>query len=105
MKLDRDITTMSLGQLRHELMRVRRAVRAHRRASGNARCWHNDLSLYAAVLPDAAPAGRMTQPEAELLRNCRRYIRRQQCVARGCDHAQITRPVRLTRKAPLRRTP
>ncbi|GEM_PF-3433990 len=75
---DRDLKKFTPSQLRQLIMKLRQAIRKHRDKAENARCWHNDLELYAA-LPDAKPAGRMTKPEAELLRNCRRYIRRQQC--------------------------
>jgi hypothetical protein len=77
-KLDTDTKGMTVGQLRQQLTRVRRAIRKHRDARGNARCWHNDLELYADALPEAKPAGRMTGDFEALLRNCRRYIRRQQ---------------------------
>jgi len=79
---DPDMKVMAPGELRHEVMRLRQAIRKHRDAHGNARCWHNDLALYA-VLPEEKPAGRMDGPEDELLRNCRRYIRRQQCTSHG----------------------
>lgn len=82
-RCDPDVKEMSLGQLRREVMKWRSAVRQHRNAEGNARCWHNDLALYA-LLPEGKPAGKMDLPERVLLRNCRRYIRRQQCSANGC---------------------
>lgn len=77
-ELDRDLKKFTPGQLRQLIMKLRQAIRRHRDAKENARCWHNDLALYAA-LPEQKPAGKMTGPEEELLRNCRRYIRRQQC--------------------------
>ncbi len=80
---DGDIASMSLKDLRHEVMKLRRAVRKHRNTNENARCWHNDLTLYA-VLPENDPPGRMRGTEEELLRNCKRYIRRQQCATHGC---------------------
>lgn len=70
---------MSTGQLRRELTRVRNAVRKHSKADGNARCWHNDLKLYEAGLPEAEPAGKMIQPIEDLIKRCRQYIKRQQC--------------------------
>lgn len=80
---DPDVKAMPLSELRREVMRLRQAIRRHRDAEGNARCWHNDLALYA-VLPEEKPAGRMDGPEDALLGNCRRYIRRQQCTSYGC---------------------
>lgn len=75
---DRDLKKLTPGQLRQLIMKLRHAIRRHRDAEENARCWHNDLQLYGA-LPEQKPAGKMLGPEEELLRNCRRYIRRQQC--------------------------
>jgi hypothetical protein len=80
---DEDIKGMSPAELRREAMRLRDAIRKHRDAEENARCWHNDLALYG-VLPENEPPGRMDGPEEVLLRNCRRYIRRQQCDGSGC---------------------
>lgn len=68
----------SSAALRSEIERLRKAIRKHRDAANNARCWHNDLALYGA-LPEGVAPGKMTDPEEVLLRNCRRYIRRQQC--------------------------
>lgn len=82
-KQDFDIKSMSLKELRHEVMKLRHAIRKHRDASENARCWHNDLTLYA-TLPEHDPPGCMDGSEEELLRNCKRYIRRQQCITHGC---------------------
>lgn len=81
---DPDLATLSLGRLRREVMRLRGAIRAHRHADENRRCWHNDLVLYG-VLPEDIPPGKMVGLEEDLLRNCRRYIRRQQCERHGCS--------------------
>ncbi len=83
---DADVKQMSDVELRAEVMKLRRAIRKHKRAEGNARCWHNDLKLYGA-LPEGTPPGRMTGDPRLLFRNCRAYIRRQQCkeVRRGCQ--------------------
>ena len=51
------------------------AIRAHRDARGDDRCWIDDLVLYAA-LPEGAPAPELLAlhtPE-EMLANCRRYL-------------------------------
>ncbi|MBI5733229.1 hypothetical protein HY967_04780 [Candidatus Jorgensenbacteria bacterium] len=88
MKLDPDIKKMPTGKLRRELQRTRNVIRSHRNKEGNARCWHNDLGLYGKTLPESKPAGKMTQPEDELLRNCKNYIRRQQCASHGCKRGK-----------------
>ncbi|MEK7640808.1 MAG: hypothetical protein AAB389_02330 [Patescibacteria group bacterium] len=82
---DADLKKMRPAQLRAEVMKMRRALRKHRALSENSRCWHCDLQLYE-VLPDSKPAGKMTKPEPELLRNCRRYIRQQQCDQYQCKN-------------------
>ena len=82
-KQDADVKRMTPAQLRREVTRLRHAIRKHRDADQNARCWHNDLAL-AALLPEEKYPGKMTGPEEKLLANCRRYIRRQQCSIHGC---------------------
>ena len=84
MKLDKDLKEKTVGELRRELQKARNAIRKHKKAEGNSRCWHNDLELYEKTLPEKGPAGRMDLPEGVLLRNCKRYIRRQQCSGIGC---------------------
>lgn len=85
MKLDKDVKAMSKSARGQELMRVRRLIRSHKQKRDNARCWLNDERLYDQVLPEkSAGAGKMTLPEEVLLRNCKRYIRRQKCT--GCKH-------------------
>lgn len=86
-KQNPDIKRMTSAQLRRELMQLRHAIRKHRDAQNNARCWHNDLQLYAA-LPEEQDPGKMIGDEATLLRNCKRYIRRQQCILHGCRRAK-----------------
>lgn len=76
--LDTDVPAMTPAQLRQEVKRLRHAVRKHRDASENARCWHNDLVLYG-TLPEEIKPGRMLGDEKKLLQNCQRYIRRQRC--------------------------
>ena len=77
-RADEDVADMSAVQIRRELLRLRKAIRKHRDAANNVRCWHNDLVLYG-LLPEGSASGKMTDPEEVLLRNCKRYIRRQQC--------------------------
>jgi hypothetical protein len=75
---DNDLKSMTVGDLRRLVMRLRTGIRRHRDAEENERCWHNDLALYG-QLPEGKPPGRMVGPERILLRNCKRYIRRQKC--------------------------
>ncbi len=84
-KLDPDIRRMSFGERGRELQKLRRLIRAHKRATGNARCWCNDRNLYEESLPEGHRGiGTMVGfPIEALLRNCRRYIVRQQCRANG----------------------
>lgn len=85
MKLDPDIKQKSSGELRRDLQRIRNAIRRHKKADGNARCWHNDLDLYERALPEGKKgSGKMDIPKDILLKNCGRYIDRQQCSANGC---------------------
>jgi hypothetical protein len=78
--LDRDVKKMSFGARGRELMRLRRLIRTHKNKRGNARCWHADLELYARTLPEnVRNSGQMDLPKDVLLRNCSRYIDRQQC--------------------------
>lgn len=89
MKLDKDIQTMSFKARGQELMRLRSLIRTHKKKRDNARCWHNDETLYAKTLPEGSDgAGKMTLPEEKLLRNCRLYIRGQQCVNRRCSNGE-----------------
>lgn len=84
MSQDIDLPQMSASQLRTEITRLRHAIRKHRDAQENARCWHNDLRLYG-VLPEEVTPGRMLGDEKTLLQNCQRYIRRQRC-AQDCKN-------------------
>jgi len=80
---DSDVKEMTQGQLRREVMKLRDKIRWHRDLDENQRCHHCDLQLYE-VLPEAKPAGKMTEPEEVILRKCEQYIRRQQCKLHGC---------------------
>lgn len=82
MPQDIDLLELSPSELRAEVMQLRKAIRKHRDAQENARCWHNDLRLYGSLPEEAAP-GRMLGDEKILLQNCQRYIRRQRC-AQDC---------------------
>lgn len=83
--LDKDVEGMSLEGLQQALMTVRQAVRVHRDATDNDRCFHNDLELYGQILPENDPPGQMNQrPKAEYLVFCGQYIDGQQCDGTKC---------------------
>lgn len=73
---DRDLKPMAAPALRKEVMRLRNAIRHHRDAERNDRCWILDLELYR-ILPESLNAGTVTMPEELFLKNCRAYYRRQ----------------------------
>jgi hypothetical protein len=62
-KQDVDVKAMSAGQLRREVMKLRRKIRWHRDRDENQRCHHCDDELYT-VLPEVKPSGQMTEPES-----------------------------------------
>lgn len=95
-RLDPDLRTMTAGELRQELMRVRNSIRWHRGLDNNARCHHSDQQLYAKTLPEQAPAGKMTSPEDVLLKHCKQYIRGQQCELHGCKKISPNKKDHLT---------
>lgn len=85
MKLDQDIKEMTFSERGQEIARLRKLIRTHKDKKDNARCWHTDTQLYEKALPEGAKgAGQMNRPELVLLRDCRKYIRGQQCFKRGC---------------------
>ena len=86
-KQDDDIKAMSTTQLRRALARARHFIRKHKKADGNARCWHNDLDLYDRTLPEGGgeDTGTMGRSEEEHLARCRQYVRRQQCYMSDCN--------------------
>lgn len=94
MALDPDIRSMTGGHARRELMRVRQLVRTHRDRREDARCWHADAELYARILPEQSPPGRMDGDKQRLLVHCARYIDRQQCS--GCAISRRSRRPRPT---------
>lgn len=72
--IDSDVQTKSREELLGMLLTLRAAVRAHRDARGNDRCWLDDLELYR-QLPEQAPNPSELQlpPRDEFLRNCATY--------------------------------
>jgi hypothetical protein len=51
------------------LARLEAAIRRHRDARGNDRCWQNDIELYK-ELGEALPDGPELPPREEFLQNC-----------------------------------
>lgn len=76
---DHDLKKMTIGALRREVMKCRSAIRKHRDADGNARCFHNDQELYRRTLPERKRSGRMRLSVKAHLRKCKGYITRQKC--------------------------
>ena len=74
--IDKDVQAMSIRKAQREIMRLRKAIRNHKDAKDNARCWMNDFELYR-VLPEKTFSLPIRLPECEFLKNCREYFRRQ----------------------------
>jgi hypothetical protein len=60
------------AQLSEELVNLKNAIRKHRDARGNDRCWENDLELYEA-LGEEVPASPGLPQRDEFLENCCLY--------------------------------
>ena len=74
---------MSHGERGQALARVWALIRTHKRKCNNGRCWQNDIALYKRTVGTRG-SGRMDLPEKVLFRNCKRYIRGQQCSLKKC---------------------
>ena len=74
MKTDDDLKTMTLAELRLEVMRLRTAFRKEARYTGNHRCWITLLE----TLPEEKNIQPLALPQKEFLTNCRRYYDRNQ---------------------------
>lgn len=61
------------------LARLEKAIRRHRDARGNDRCWQNDIDLYK-ELGEPLPDGPELPPRDEFLKNCAGYY---ECQARA----------------------
>lgn len=73
-KIDDDVRTMTLCQLRQEVMRLRRAFRTELNNTGNRRCWINLLQH----LPEGQSIKALSLPRDEFLGNCAIYYNRNQ---------------------------
>ncbi len=73
-KLDPDLRTMTLPQLRQEVMRLRTAFRKESSCTGNRRCWITLLQ----PLPEERGVQPLKLPREAFLRNCGRYFDRNQ---------------------------
>lgn len=86
--IDDDLADKNEVDLKVELMALRNAVRKHRDAKGNARCWQNNLELYG-ELPEQNTYEPMAMPKDEFLRNCEKfYDEEAKCDPVGCDDAE-----------------
>lgn len=73
-RLDNDVKSMSLPQLRKEVMRLRRAFRKELSYTGNHRCWITLLE----VLPEGKRIKPLSLSRDVFLGNCERYFQRNQ---------------------------
>ncbi len=71
-KIDDDLKSMTPGQLRQEIMRLRNAFRLELNNSGNRRCWVNLLR----ALPEGKSIKPLSLPREEFLNNCACYYNR-----------------------------
>jgi hypothetical protein len=63
--------------MNREVELLKDAIRRHRDATSDDRCWVDDLELYAA-LGEEEPPNTALPPEREFLESCRRYWMRRQ---------------------------
>ncbi len=73
-KLDSDVRSMTPGQLRQEVMRLRGAFRTELNNTGNRRCWVNLLR----ALPEGKDIKPLSLPRDKFLGNCAVYFDRNQ---------------------------
>jgi hypothetical protein len=64
--------TVASASLAYEVKRLQEAIRTHRDARGDDRCWLDDQALYAA-LPEGTQPNTTLPPEEKFLANCRRF--------------------------------
>ena len=73
-KLDPDLKTMTVAELRQEVMRLRTAFRKESSCTGNRRCWVTLLQ----ALPEGRLVNPLTLPRKIFMGNCGRYFDRNQ---------------------------
>lgn len=73
-RIDPDVKTMTVPQLRQEIMRLRTAFRKEASSTGNHRCWITLLQ----ALPEGKNIQPLTLPRETFLSNCGRYFDRNQ---------------------------
>ena len=73
-KIDDDVKTMTVGELRREVMRLRSAFRTELNNTGNRRCWVNFLR----ALPEGKTIKALSLPREKFLKNCAIYFDRNQ---------------------------
>lgn len=75
---------------RETIARLTSAIRKHRDAKGDDRCWLDDYQLYS-VLPEGGHHDSSLPPECEFLESCRRFwAQRQAPVARDWRPEEMT---------------
>ncbi len=76
--MNEDLESMSLEELKAEVLKLRSSIRYHKDQKGDDRCWVDDLRLYEA-LPEGAEGHNSTLPPEEVfLENCKRFCRSRQ---------------------------
>jgi hypothetical protein len=69
--MDEDLDGMARDQLVAEVLRLRKAIRAHRDSSGHELCWHHP-QLWG-LLPEPVPRDLAVPAWPQFLRGCIRY--------------------------------
>ena len=76
--LNEDIESMSLNDLKNEVIKLRDMIRYHKDQKLNDRCWLDDIKLYE-CLPEACEGYDSTLPSENIfLENCKIYCRNRQ---------------------------
>lgn len=60
-------------EIKDEVHRLRKAIRAHRDERGHDACWLDDLELYKVLPEGTSDVDQQLPPEKEFLDNCKRY--------------------------------
>ena len=86
--IDDDIFELSISQLREEIQRTRKALRAFRDKSGHELCWLNRGELFR-VLPEHKDIEPVIPPRHEFLRECSKYQETLELV-KPCNQYRVT---------------
>ncbi|HIH25268.1 hypothetical protein J4476_05405 [Candidatus Woesearchaeota archaeon] len=75
--MDGDIDSMSLVDLKNEIIKLRDGIREHRDEKSHGRCWLDDARLYK-LLPENINADFKLPNKDEFLFNCEKYWKERQ---------------------------